>query len=113
MSSPDITSARAATAEIEQLLQPAIEELRGALNVTEQSGVYADAGAVRTAMVRAKSAIDQALRLARQVNWPLSPTARLQIVRAGVAQVERRGFLPGDGGIKTPSRSTPSDEPAS
>lgn len=106
-----ISAAALATAQIEELLQPAIDELRRATNVTERSGVYSDVSHVRTAMANMQRAIDQAQRLARRVGWPLSPADRRTIVQnlsAGIAQRERRDFPPGDQG-----RSNPHPAPSS
>ena len=97
MSTKGISAAKLATAQMEELLQPALEDLRRALEISQRTGVYEDVGAVRAAMTRLKLAIDQAMRIARRAGWPLSPADRRHIVQslsAGIAQRERRASLP-------------------
>lgn len=116
MTTLGITAAEAATTDMNEQLQPAIDELRSAINVVERNGVYRDIAAVRAALVRMKFAIDRAQRLSRRVDWPISPDRRRLIVRslAGIAQVRAPAVSSAGGrGIKSAPRSTPSDEDAS
>lgn len=115
MTTRGISAAKLATDQIDELLQPAVDELRRALNVTERSGVYADVGALIAAMARIRVAVDQAQRIARRVDWPLSPATRLKIVQslsAGIAQRERRPFPAGDQVRSNHHPAPPSDEGA-
>lgn len=108
MSTKGISAAKLATAQMEELLQPALEDLRRALEISQRTGVYEDVGAVRAAMTRLKLAIDQAMRIARRAGWPLSPADRRHIVQslsAGIAQRERRASLPEMAVSNPPPRS--------
>lgn len=115
MTTLGITAAQAATADIDELLRPAIDDLRSAINVTERSGVYRDIAAVRAALVRMKFAVDHAQRISRRVDWPISPERRRLIINslsAGIAQREHRASLPETAGSNR-HPAPPSDDEVS
>lgn len=114
-STPGMKAARAATSQIEELLQPALDRLQSVLNVTERTGVFADVDTVLAAMADMRTAIGQAQPLAQNVDWPLSQAARRAIIKslsAGIAQRERRTYPSGDQGDRTPTPLHPSTEGA-
>jgi len=62
--------AREATRRIDELLQPALDELQSAINIGNGGGVYHDVPRVRSAMARLKRAIDCAQAVEASVTWP-------------------------------------------
>ena len=65
-----IELARAATAEMNALLGPALAELTEAAGLRNRAGVYLDAARVRIALVKARRAIGLAQQLEGLVDWP-------------------------------------------
>lgn len=65
-----IEVAAAATARMDQLLEPALDELRIAIRDGNGAGVYFDVPRVRAAMAQAKRAIELAQHVATSVGWP-------------------------------------------
>lgn len=65
-----IANARAVTARIDTLVEPAIERLQRALQVGNGAGVYADVSAVSNALNGAKAACILAAAIAAATDWP-------------------------------------------
>ena len=65
-----IRAAAEATNKMDQLLDPALNELRTAIRGGNGAGVYFDVGRVRSALVQAADAIRQAQQIASTTAWP-------------------------------------------
>jgi hypothetical protein len=65
-----VSITRAATKRMEEILQPAIDELQSAINVSNGAGVYHDVSRVRSAMAKLKWAIELAQQVDKSITWP-------------------------------------------
>ena len=65
-----IEVARAATAEINALLSPALAELTEVSSLRNRAGVFLDIARLRAALVQARRAIGLAQQLEGLVDWP-------------------------------------------
>lgn len=65
-----IQAAADATKRMDDLLDPAIEDLRGAIRGGNGAGIYHDVSRVRSALAHAKVAITKASEIANATVWP-------------------------------------------